>query len=117
MFVFNFDATDTAEPVDLDAQLVAQFGPGRRVESLPLFTTLASNEVALTVVRVTVDGRYRHQLYAITEGTWSLVGIYGLYTDAMSELLAWRRYLAQGGTVAAWQLTHQDGIYPERSGF
>jgi hypothetical protein len=45
------------------------------------------------------------------------VGIYGLYTDAMSELLAWRRYLAQGGTVAAWQVTHQDGIYPERSGF
>ena len=117
MFVFNFDATDTAEPVDLDDQLRSQFGPGRRVESLPLVTTLASNEVALTVVRVTVDGRYRHQLYAITEGTWSLVGIYGLYTDAMSELLAWRRYLAQGGTVAAWQLTHQDGIYPERSGF
>ena len=117
MFVFNFDATDTAEPVDLGDQLRSQFGPGRRVESLPLFTTLASNEVALTVVRVTVDGRYRHQLYAITEGTWSLVGIYGLYTDAMSELLVWRRYLAQGGTVAAWQLTHQDGIYPERSGF
>ena len=115
MFVFNFDATDTAEPVDLHERLSAQFGPHRRVESLPLFTTLASNEVALTVVRVTIDGRYRHQVYAVTEGTWSLVAIYGLYVDATSELLRWKRYVAQGGTVAAWQLSHH-GVYPERRG-
>ena len=102
-------------PVDLDDQLRSQFGSGQRVESLPLFTTLASNEVALTVVRVTIDGRYRHQVYAVTEGTWSLVAIYGLYVDATSELLRWKRYVAQGGTVAAWQLSHH-GVYPERRG-
>ena len=115
MFVFNFDATDTAEPVDLDDQLRSQFGPHRRIESMPIHTETINGEAALTVVRVTIDGRYRHQLYAITEGTWSLVAIYGLYVDAMSELLRWKRYVAQGGTVAAWQLSHH-GVYPERRG-
>jgi hypothetical protein len=111
-----FDASDTDESVDLDDHLRAQFGTGRRIESMPLFTTLVG-DVALTVIRVTVDRRYRHQCYAITEGTWSLVAIFGLYMDAMSELLRWRRYIGQGGTVAAWQLAHPDGVYPERSGF
>jgi hypothetical protein len=114
--IVYFDASPTDETVDLDDQLRAQFGLGERVESMPLFTTLVG-DVALTVMRVTIDGRYRHQLYAIDEGTWSLVAIFGLYMDAMSELLRWRRFIGQGGTVAAWQLNHQDGIYPERSGF
>jgi hypothetical protein len=46
-----------------------------------------------------------------------LVAVFGNYPDALSELLAWRRYLGRGGTVAAWQLAHPDGVYPERSGF
>jgi hypothetical protein len=116
MFVFNVDAPDTAEPVDLHDQLRSQYGPGRRIESLPIFTTLASNEVALTVIRVTIDGRYRHQLYAVTDATWSLTGLYILYTNALRELLRWRRYIAQGGTVAAWCLEHPEGVYPEQSG-
>ena len=111
-----FDASPTDEPLDLDDQLRAQFGTGRRIESLPLFTTMVG-DVALTVIRVTIDGRYRHQLYAITESTWSLTAIFGLYMDAMSELLRWRRYIDRGGTVAGWQLAHPDGVYPERSGF
>jgi hypothetical protein len=60
----------------------------------------------LTVVRVSVGGRYRHQLYAATEGTWALVAVFGLYAETLSELLRWRRYIASGGTVAAWQLEH-----------
>jgi hypothetical protein len=111
-----FDAPDTDGAVGLDAHLRAQFGTGRRIESMPLFTTIVG-DVALTVIRVTIDGRYRHQLYAIDEQTWSLVGIFTLYMDAMSELQRWRRYINTGGTVAAWQLAHPDGIYPERSGF
>jgi hypothetical protein len=111
-----FDAPDTDEPVDLDAHLRVQFGAGRRIESLPVFTTIVG-DVALTVIRVTVDRRYRHQVYAIDEGTWSLVGIFALYMDALSELLAWRCYIESGGTVAAWQDAHPNGIYPERSGF
>jgi hypothetical protein len=105
------------EIVDLDDHLRAQFGPFERVESMPLFTTLVGGEVALTVIRVTHKARTRHQLYAITEDSWALVAIFGLYTDAMSEVLRWRRYLDGGGTVAGWQLAHQDGIYPERRGF
>jgi hypothetical protein len=38
------------------------------------------------------------------------VGIFGNYTDALSEVLAWRRYLDGGGTVAGWCLAHRDGI-------
>jgi hypothetical protein len=114
-FVF-FDEPSTDEPFGLDAQLRAQYGPRRRTESLPLFSTIVG-DVALVVIRVTIDGRYRHQCYAADEHTWSLVGIFGLYMDAMRELLRWRRYIDRGGTVTAWQLAHPDGVYPERSGF
>ena len=100
--------------VDLDDQLQAQFQT--RVESMPLFTERIE-DVALTVIRITHEQRTRHQVYAVTEGSWALVAIFGNYTDAMSEVLRWRRYLDCGGTVAAWQLDHQDGIYPERKGF
>ena len=112
----DFDASSMDETVDLDDHLRAQFGIGERVTSMPLFTTTVL-DTALTVIRVTHRQRTRHQLYAIDEGTWTLTAVFGNYTDAMSELLRWRRYLADGGTVAAWQLTHQDGIYPERRGF
>jgi hypothetical protein len=108
---------DVDEPGDLNAQLRRQY-PGRHVDSLPLFTTVVPGDVALTAIRVMVDGRVRHQLYAVDRGTWSLTGIYILYTDALRELLRWRRYIVEdGGTVAEWQLTHQDGIYPEGSSF
>jgi hypothetical protein len=43
-------------------------------------------------------------------------GTSGEFSQFLSEVLRWRRYLDGGGTVAAWQLTHQDGIYPEHSG-
>ena len=119
MFVFDFDAPDECDdaPVaDLDAHLHAQFGRGVRVASMPLHTERVG-EVVVTVIRVTADGRTRHQLYVVTESTWALVGAFGLYVDAMSEVLRWRRYMDSGGTVAAWQLAHAEGIYPERSGF
>jgi hypothetical protein len=112
-YIFDFDAVDDA--VDLDAHLQAQFGMGVPVESMPLFTERVG-DVALTVIRVTHAGRTRHQVYAVTEGTWVLVGIYGLFMDAMSEVLRWRAYLAGGGTVAAWALAHPDGVYPEARG-
>jgi hypothetical protein len=121
-FGFFPDTDDTGSygdvpiTVDLDDALRAQFGAGQRVESLPIFTTLVG-EVALTVVRVTHQRRTRYQLYAITHDTWTLAAVYGCYTDAMSELLRWRRYLHRGGTVTEWQLAHPDGVYPERSGF
>jgi hypothetical protein len=102
--------------VDLDDHLRAQFGPYERVESLPLFTTTVC-DTALTVIRVTHKARCRHQVYAIDEGTWTLTAIYGNYTDAMSELMKWRRYILQGGSVAAWLRTHGDQVQPERSGF
>jgi hypothetical protein len=101
--------------VDLDAP-PARPHSQPRCESMPLFTERV-NDAALTIVRVTAQGRTRHQLYAVTEDSWTLVAIFGNYTDALSELLRWRRYLEHGGTVAAWQLTHRDGIHPERRGF
>jgi hypothetical protein len=112
-FVF-FDDTD--EPAGLDGALRAQYGSGRRIESQVLFTEIVG-DTAITIIKVTIDGRYRHQLYAIDERTWSLTGIYTLYMDAMRELLRWRRYLDEGGSVTAWQRAHPDGVYPERSGF
>jgi hypothetical protein len=110
-----FDAPHTDDTVDLDDQLRAQFGPFERVTSMPLHTTIVG-EVAVTIIRVTHKGRARHQVYSVTDDTWALVAVFGCYTDALSELLRWRRYLGQGGTVAEWQAAHPDGVYPERSG-
>lgn len=108
------------EIVDLDAPLEAlkiQFPTGR-VESLPLFTERVDDtENVLAVIRVTHNGRTQHQVYAITEAIWALVAIFGNYTDAMSEVLRWRRYIDGGGTVAAWLQRHPDGVHPERRGF
>lgn len=108
------DAPDTGIGFDLDVPLKAQFPTGR-VESMPLFTERIGCAV-ITVIRVTHNGRTRHQVYAVTEDTWALVGIFGIYTDAMRDVLRWRRYLNYGGTLADWLLKHQDGVYPERSG-
>jgi proteasome lid subunit RPN8/RPN11 len=117
MFVYDFDAP----VVDLDAEPRPDTWPKLfavdrkelpRCESMPLYTETVG-EVALTVIRITADGRTRHQVYAITQVVWTLVAIYGLYMDAMSEVLAWRRYLDGGGIVAAWYLAHPDGVTPE----
>jgi hypothetical protein len=111
-----FDASSSMDAVDLEDLLRAQFGPGELVTSMPLFTTLVC-DTALTVIRVTHKERTRHQLYAVDEGAWTLTGIFGNYTDAMSELLRWRRYINTGGGVLAWLANHPDGVYPERSSF
>jgi hypothetical protein len=107
---------ETDEPlVDLDDHLRIQFGPFERVTSMPLFT-ITARDTAVTIIRVTHKLRTRHQLYAIDEGTWTLTGIFGLYVDAMQELLRWRRYLNNGGTVTGWLRNHGDLVTPERSG-
>jgi hypothetical protein len=116
--VYNFDVDDDNAPVvDLDEHLAAQFGSGARVTSQPVFTELVGTEVALTIIAVTANGRRRYQTYAVIENGWSLVAIHGNYTDALSTLVAWRRYLASGYIVAEWQLNHPDGVTPERKGF
>lgn len=101
--------------IDLDAQLETQYGLGPRIESMPLHTERV-NDVALTIIRVTVDGKTRHQLYAVDTERWALTGMFGNYTDALAEFLRWRRYVERGGTIAAWLLTHE-AVQPERSGF
>lgn len=110
-----FDSTE--EPlVDLEYHLRAQFGRHELVHSMPLFT-ITVRDTAVTIIRVTHKLRTRHQLYAIDEGAWTLTGIFGLYTDAMSELLRWRRYVNNGGTVAEWMRNYGPDVYPERSSF
>jgi hypothetical protein len=82
-----------------------------RPSSAPVYTTKIGS-VALTVIRVDVRGRISHQLYAADHGTWALVGMFGLYPDALAAVQAWQRYLSTGGTLAAWQAEHPDGVQP-----
>jgi hypothetical protein len=112
--IIYFDGSELDEPASLGDHLRIQF-KGERVESRALFTTLV-RETAITIIRVTHKLRTRHQIYAIDERVWTLVGIYGLYADAMSELLRWRRYVNEGGTVRAWLLKNKGMVTPERSG-
>jgi len=120
MYAFDFDATDTAEPVDLDGRpsaadgpaldldgaLAAQFGPGAVIESFPIHTEILE-EIALTIIRITHQRRARFQTYARSEYSWALVGVHGNYVDSLGEVLAWKRYIRQGGTLAGWMATHE----------
>ncbi|MDH6245038.1 hypothetical protein [Mycobacterium sp. OTB74] len=86
----------------------------QRVASELLVTDLAG-DTALVVIKVTIDGWERHQLYVIDTTVWALVGIWTLYVESVQELLRWRRFLAGGGTLTHWLTTHPDGIQPDRS--
>jgi hypothetical protein len=116
VYDFDLDAPLAADgpEFDLDEQLHAQF-PTQRVESIPLHTERVG-DAAVTIVRVSVGNRVRHQVYSVSEDSWALVAIWGNYCDALSEVLRWRRYLSQGGSVVMWILDHPDGIYPETRG-
>jgi hypothetical protein len=109
-------------PVDLDPApaapepVRARTPTHRTITSDVLFTTLAG-DTALVVIKVTIDGWERHQLYAADTTVWALVGIFTLYVEALQELLRWRRYLTDGGSITAWLTTHPDGIQPDRSSF
>jgi hypothetical protein len=47
------------------------------------------SELGLTVIQADYRGRITYQVYAV-DGSWTLVGIFGLYTDSLAELQAWR---------------------------
>jgi hypothetical protein len=66
-----------------------------RIESLPLHTELIG-QVFVTVIRVAIEGRDRHhQVYAVAETGWALVGIFGNYTDEVLRAAGVRRMAGQ----------------------
>ena len=82
--------------------------------SMPMFTTEYGDTV-LTVIRVSLNAGLdiSHQVYAVADGTWNLVGIHRLYTDALVDVQGWRRYLAEGHTLAEWTKAHPHGVKPD----
>jgi hypothetical protein len=81
--------------------------------SIPVWTTQICG-VYFTVILVQVPGcRKQYQIYAIDQDRyWTMVGLVGLYADALAELQSWSQWLGQGGTLAQWQKAHPDGIEP-----
>jgi hypothetical protein len=82
--------------------------------SLPLYA-VELGPLTLTVIRVSLHGCDTFQTYAISDESWSLVAICGLYVDAVVEIRRWRRYVADGHTLAHWLATHPDGVRPDQS--
>jgi hypothetical protein len=80
--------------------------------SAPLHT-VELRELTMTVIRVDNNGRDTYQLYAVDDTGWALTGIFGLFMDALAELRRWRRYIAAGGTLAAFAAAHPEGIRPD----
>jgi hypothetical protein len=62
------------------------------------------------VIRAGWRNRDSYQLYAVEAGNWSLVGLFGLYVDALAEICAWRSYVAVGGSLRSWMAAHPDGV-------
>lgn len=78
--------------------------------SAPLYTVEVGGGLTLTIIRAPWRQRDSYQLYCCEAENWALTGLFGLYTDALAEVATWRRYLAAGGSLSAWQAEHPDGI-------
>jgi hypothetical protein len=94
-----------------DARLEAT--PPRYASAAPTSATLHTVEIGgllLTVIRAGWRQRDSYQLYACESGNWALVGLFGLYTDALSEIATWRNFVAAGGSLRDWQELHPDGV-------
>jgi hypothetical protein len=96
---------------DPDASFDAPNQDKEARRSMPVPTTELDGLTA-TVIRVDYGGKVGYPLYCVSETTWTLTGIFGLFTDALLELRQWRAYLAEGGSLASWVATHPDGIRP-----
>ncbi len=88
--------------------------PADQPASLPVHT-VELDGLTITVIRIDRGGRQNHQLYAIDDTQWCLVAITGLFVDALREIRLWRRYLAEGHTLAQWAAAHPDGCRPDVS--
>jgi hypothetical protein len=82
--------------------------------STPVYT-VELGPVTLTVIKVDFGGRDSYQVYAIDDESWSLVGYFGLFTDALLELRTWRRFAADGHTLQEWLVAHPDGVRVDQS--
>jgi hypothetical protein len=83
--------------------------------SIPVHTTELGDAITACVIRVDHNGRDSYQLYCVDDTAWALTGLFGLFVDALAEIRRWRRYVAAGGTLAAFEAAHPDGIRPDAS--
>ncbi len=118
-FSFTFDDLDGSEDDLLDALIgeaidavIAQPTPAATEDVL---YTCEVGDLILTVIKVSVDGRVAHQLYAVgVGGQWASVGLFGLFTDALSELATWRAFLGAGGSLERWMADRPEGVRFDR---
>lgn len=96
--------------------LGTQAAPAEQASSLPVHT-VELESLTLTAIRVEYGSTVSYQLYGVTDATWVLVGIFGLFTDTLREIRQWRAYVAAGGSLETWTQQHPEGIQPELSGF
>ncbi len=86
------------------------------MSSLPVYT-LELEGLTLAVIRVDHGtGRESYQTYAVDDSQWAMVAMAGLYVDALLQARAFRRYLAQGGSLGAWIAANPDGVRPDVTG-
>jgi hypothetical protein len=117
----DFDFLATEPHNDGIDRLIAEAAAEARQPAAPALTsapvyTVELGPVTATVIEVNHDGRKTFQLYAVSDETWALVGYFGLFTDALLELRAWRRFAAEGHTLQEWLVAHPDGVRVDASG-
>lgn len=104
----DFEADPLAGLLDLDVPADVP------ASSLPVHT-VELGSVTVTVIRVDLGGRDSFQVYAVSDESWALVSIWGLFVDALREIRLWRLYLADGHSLAEWVAANPDGCRPDVS--
>jgi hypothetical protein len=109
------DGIAPSAPQPIAAPALSNWGittpPG--MTSIPVWTVEVCG-VYFTIILVNVPGtRQQHQIYAVDQDRdWVMVGLVGLYVDALAEIQSWRKYLSGGGTLTSWKKAHPQGIEP-----
>jgi hypothetical protein len=77
--------------------------------SVPVYTS-EIGALTFTVIGVNLGGRLSYQVYAVEASSWQLVGLFGLFVDALAEINTWRKFIAGGGSLRAWIDAHPEGV-------
>ena len=87
------------------AKLGEKYLSGGATET-PIWTGHIGGDIAkpaLSMTMVRYRGRMHYRLYVVSEGQWALAASAWEYPEVLAAIQTWERYIAEGGTVAAWQ--------------
>lgn len=110
-FDYSVSLHTAPAPEPAPAPLAAPVMPPAVVfSSIPVWTDWVGGTLFTIIL---VNGkRQTFQLYAVDLDTWVMVGLFGLFVDALFDVQQWRIFFAEGKTLADWRKANPDGVEP-----